>query len=190
MKNTDNSIHAPSFQPAQTTRNTTSRQQQPIERAFTNMSSPEKYKKKIYAMPDQSNQFDASTDAASTTEPQAQNTQSTTGDEEDLPHKTLPESSIDQAMESKPHSPSKTIFGLPTAPATLRSDRSSASDTQKTKSVRFVLPTTKRTESHKVKRTVGKRFTPIRPQLYQVTRAKAINPSHSWSASSLFLSRS
>lgn len=135
------------------------------------MSSPKKHKKKIDAKPDQSSQFDASTYFASAAKSQAPNTQTmfgshqATGDGKGLPHRARPKVSNEQALGhsaelEEPHGASKTIFGLPTAPATPQPDNSAKFDTQQTKSVRFVLPMTKRTKPLTVKRTTGKRFTP------------------------------
>ncbi|KEQ74245.1 hypothetical protein M436DRAFT_71698 [Aureobasidium namibiae CBS 147.97] len=63
-------------------------------------------------------------------------------------------------MGFKPHSASKAIFGGPSAPSNPRPDNSGTSGTQESKAVRFVLPITKRTKPHRVKSTIGKKFTP------------------------------
>lgn len=92
---------------------------------------------------------------------------STTKDEKGLSHRALPIHLNEQAVGSiaepdETTSASKIVFGLPTAPATPQPNDSAKSDRQKTKSVRFVLPTTQPTSTHRVKRTIGKKFTPTK----------------------------
>ena len=110
-------------------------------------------------------------DFPSTTQSQAPNTEatfestSTIREKEALPPEVLLKSSSGQAMESitepdEARSAPKTIFGLSTAPKTAQPDNSANSGTPKTKSVRFVLPITKRTKPQKAKRTIGRKFTP------------------------------
>jgi hypothetical protein len=123
------SCHAPSMQPAQTKHNNTSQQQRESNMSADMKPKKSKHKKTMDAKPARSRKRDASTDSASETQSQSTMAQDMVGssfapgDYKDLfqKEKDLQPVSITTPIMSsnqQANNTSKTIFGLPTAPAT------------------------------------------------------------------------
>lgn len=123
------SIHAPSMQPAQTKHNNTSQQQRESNMSADMKPKKSKHKKTVDAKPARSRKRDASTDSASETQSQSTMAQDmvgssfTPGDYKDLFQKEKDLQSVStttpiMSSNQQANNTSKTIFGLPTAPAT------------------------------------------------------------------------
>jgi hypothetical protein len=199
----------PSVKAAQNTHNTTSQQQhhqQHNSDTFTDMTrSKQKHKKAKGAESAQSNKSNAIPSSASTTKPQSTRAQRTV--DSDVEGLSSKEQSLPSVIATRPIKPckkqamgfiedpdktpyaSKTIFGLPTAPATPQLESISDSDPQKTQYNKSCVPTLKRAWSEGVKRTIGLKFTPT-TENSRMNWLRASKQSRSWNLSSLSLLKS